>query len=117
MPVSGTLSTVVGLSLDPGYRFVAEQFDIVSGTCTCPGPGPDPQAVEALVESLKKLSLDPACTYLANQFGAKILTCCPTLPAFLPGEFSVGAENRTLDPGARKLGKLLVGLTNTCCGA
>lgn len=113
MPVSPTVN---GLTLDPGYRFVAEQFDIAVGGCTCVGPGPIPDPV--LIDwanQIKAQSLDPACAYLAGALAGQAQACCPTLPNPLDSEMAQGARNRTLDPGARLLGKLLDGFITSCC--
>ena len=111
-----TSAAVVGLTLDPGYRFIAEQFDLAVGGCTCVGPGPIPDPLLiAWANQIKAQSLDPACAYLAAAFAGQAQACCPSLPVPLDSEMAAGARFRTLDPGARLLGQMLDGFINTCC--
>ena len=113
MPISDTVS---GLTTDPGYRFIAQQFEIVRGSCACVGPGPipDPDLIE-WANQIKAQSLDPACAYLAGALAGQVQGCCATLPNPLDAEMAQGARNATLDPGARLLGKLLDGFISSCC--
>ena len=113
MPISATVS---GLTTDPGYRFLGEQFDVVLGSCTCEGPGPIPdQVLIDWANQIRAQSLDPACNYMASALAQTALSCCPTVPGPIDAGFAQGAHNRTLDPGARMLGKLLDGFIATCC--
>jgi len=113
MPISDTVSA---LTTDPGYRFIAQQFEIVRGSCACVGPGPipDPDLIE-WANQIKAQSLDPACSYLAGALAQAALGCCPTVPSPINGIIAAGARDRTLDPGARMLGKLLDGFVDNCC--
>lgn len=116
MPSSNASPTVHNLTLDPGYRFVAEKLDLAVSGCTCVGPGPIPDPV--LIDwanQIKSKSLDPACAYLAGALAGQAQACCASVPSELDGDTAQGARNATLDPGARLLGRLLDGFISGCC--
>ena len=113
MPISAVVNS---LSIDPGYRFIGQQLEIAIAGCTCVGPGPIPDPV--LIDwanQIKAQSLDPACNFMASALAQTALGCCPTVPSPINGQIAAGARDRTLDPGARMLGKLLDGFVDNCC--
>ena len=107
---------VVRRTLDPGYRFVAQQLDGWGSLCTPVGGSLSQSEVTAFANGLKTLSTDPALAMLATGIADQILNCCPALVSPAMGGI-IGNQVRrlTLDPGARRLAGVLDAMRVSCC--
>ena len=107
---------VVRKTLDPGYRFVAQQLDGWGSLCTPVGGSLTPAEVATFANGLKTFSLDPALTLLVSGIADRIVLCCPALVSPSVGGI-IGNQVRrlTLDPGARRLAGVLDAMRVSCC--
>ena len=107
---------VVRKTLDPGYRFVAQQLDGWGSLCTPVGGSLTQAEVTTFANGLKTLSTDPALAMLATGIADQILNCCPAMVApALGGIFGTQVRRLTLDPGARRLAAVLDAMRVSCC--
>lgn len=116
--VPGVLQTqVIKLTLDPGYRKVAEMLDDWASGCDCEGGTIPLSTQQSYAQALITYSLDPALKILAPAIVVIMGNCCTT-PATIThgGEVNNLIKRLTLDPGARRLGSCIDGMHAECCG-
>lgn len=117
VPAPGPIQTqVIRATLDPGYRLVAQLLDEWAEGCDCEDGSIPSSQVEAYIQSLLRLSLDPALKILAPAMGALMGNCCETVTDPQPGAMNTVIKRLTLDPGARLLASCIDGMHAHCCG-
>ena len=107
---------VVRKTLDPGYRFVAQQIDNWGTLCTPIGGALSEAELTAFANGLKVLSTDPALALLVSGVADRIVACCPAIVSPSEGGiFGNQVRRLTLDPGARRLAAVLDAMRVSCC--
>lgn len=107
---------VVRKTLDPGYRFIAQQVDNWGTLCTPVGGSLTQAEVAAFANGLKVLSTDPALALLVSGVADRIVACCPAIVSPSEGGiFGNQVRRLTLDPGARRLAAVLDAMRVSCC--
>lgn len=116
--VPGALQTQVSkLTVDPGYRKVAEMLDDWESGCDCEGGSIPLPTQQSYSQALMTYSLDPALKVLAPAIVVIMGNCCTTPATITPGgEVNNLIKRLTLDPGARRLGSCIDGMHAECCG-
>lgn len=115
MPLS-FYDQVVRKTLDPGYRFVAQQVDNWGTLCTPIGGALSEAELTAFANGMKTCSTDPALPLLVSAIATKLVACCPAMVSPVLGG-TIGNQVRalTLDPGARRLAAVLDAMRVSCC--
>jgi hypothetical protein len=107
---------VVRKTLDPGYRFVAQQLDNWGTLCTPIGGALSDAELTTFANGLKTYSTDPALALLVSGVKDRIVACCPAIVSPSVGGI-IGNQVRrlTIDPGARRLAGVLDAMRVSCC--
>ena len=107
---------VVRKTLDPGYRFVAQQIDNWGTLCTPIGGALSEAELTAFANGMRTYSTDPALALLVSATATKMVACCPAMVSPLSGGI-IGNQVRrlTIDPGARRLAYVLDAMRVSCC--
>ena len=108
---------VVRKTLDPGYRFVAQQLDDWLSVCVPIGGALTEAEVTAFANGLKTYSTDSALALLATTgIANKLRICCPAIVSPAPvGILGDQVRRLTRDPGARRLAGVLDAMRVSCC--